>query len=497
MDSNFDLVIFGGTGDLALRKLYPALFLADCDGRLHAQGRIIAAARQNLDDAAFRAKVAEALQRFVPKVTGAATDAAAAERTQSARDACLSRFLARLTYFSLDVNNNEQYVALKRSLDERDSQTIFYLSVGPTLFPAIIGGLKHAGLNTPDTRIVLEKPLGRDLNSSREINALVLDAFAESQVYRIDHYLGKETVQNLLALRFGNTLMEPLWNRTWVRDVQITIAETVGVETRGEFYDGTGAFRDMVQNHLLNLLCITAMEPPSSLDPDAVRDEKLQVLRSLKPWTQETLRENIVRGQYRAGSMAGMPANAYVAEEGVATHSSTETYVALRTEILNWRWSGVPFYLRTGKRMSQRRAEVVINFKSPPHSIFETALSPNRLVITLQPEESVRLYTMAKAPGDGMSLREVHLDLDFKEFFRERRQDAYERLLLDVLRGNATLFMRRDEADAAWRWCQPVLDQWAREGAPPIGYAAGSWGPPASSRLTAVAGSAWHEELGV
>lgn len=497
MDSNFDLVIFGGTGDLALRKLYPALFLADCDGRLHAQGRIIAAARQNLDDAAFRAKVAEALQRFVPKVTGAATDAAAAERTQSARDACLSRFLARLTYFSLDVNNNEQYVALKRSLDERDSQTIFYLSVGPTLFPAIIGGLKHAGLNTPDTRIVLEKPLGRDLNSSREINALVLDAFAESQVYRIDHYLGKETVQNLLALRFGNTLMEPLWNRTWVRDVQITIAETVGVETRGEFYDGTGAFRDMVQNHLLNLLCITAMEPPSSLDPDAVRDEKLQVLRSLKPWTQETLRENIVRGQYRAGSMAGMPANAYVAEEGVATHSSTETYVALRTEILNWRWSGVPFYLRTGKRMSQRRAEVVINFKSPPHSIFETALSPNRLVITLQPEESVRLYTMAKAPGDGMSLREVHLDLDFKEFFRERRQDAYERLLLDVLRGNATLFMRRDEADAAWRWCQPVLDQWAREGTPPIGYAAGSWGPPASSRLTAVAGSAWHEELGV
>jgi glucose-6-phosphate 1-dehydrogenase len=485
MNSNFDLVIFGGTGDLALRKLYPALFLADCDDRLHAQGRIIAAARQTLDDNAFRAKVAEALRRFVPEVV------------DGARAECLSRFLSRLTYFSLDVNNNAQYEALKRSLDESDSQTVFYLSVGPTLFPAIIGGLKHAGLNTAETRIVLEKPLGRDLESSREINSLVLGAFTESQVYRIDHYLGKETVQNLLALRFGNTLMEPLWNRSWVRDVQITIAETVGVETRGEFYDSTGAFRDMVQNHLLNLLCITAMEPPSSLDPDAVRDEKLQVLRSLKPWTQESLRENVVRGQYRAGTMAGLPAAGYVAEEGVDPHSRTETYVALRTEVSNWRWAGVPFYLRTGKRMADRRAEVVINFKSPPHSIFETALTPNRLVITLQPDESVRLYTMAKAPGDGMRLREVHLDLDFKEFFRERRQDAYERLLLDVLRGNATLFMRRDEADAAWRWCQPVLDYWANDNAPPIGYAAGSWGPPASSRLTALAGTAWHEELGI
>ena len=490
MECNFDLVIFGGTGDLALRKLYPALFLADCDGRLHAQGRIIAAARQTLDDVAFRAKVAEALQRFVPKVAGATP------AVQTLRDECLSRFLARLTYFSLDVNNSGQYESLKASLDKRDSQTIFYLSVGPTLFPAIIGGLKHAGLNTVETRIVLEKPLGRDLASSREINSLVLDAFAESQVYRIDHYLGKETVQNLLALRFGNTLIEPLWNRIWVRDVQITIAETVGVETRGDFYDGTGAFRDMVQNHLLNLLCITAMEPPASHDPDSVRDEKLRVLRSLKPWSQDTLRENIVRGQYRAGSMAGVPAAAYNAEEGVARNSTTETYVALRTEILNWRWAGVPFYLRTGKRMAQRKAEVVISFKSPPHSIFDSPLAPNRLVITLQPEENVRLYTMAKAPGDGMHLREVHLDLDFKEFFLDRRQDAYERLLLDVLRGNATLFMRRDEADAAWRWCQPVLDGWKKEGTPPIGYAAGSWGPPASSRLTAVADTAWHEELG-
>ena len=359
MESNFDLVIFGGTGDLALRKLYPALFLADCDGRLHPQGRVIAAARQALDEGAFRAKVAEALQRFVPKVTGGTAAA------QTARDACLSRFLDRLTYFSLDVNDGAQFQALKKSLDERDSQTIFYLSVGPNLFTAIIKGLKSSGLNTAETRIVLEKPLGHDLASSREINALVLGAFSDTQVYRIDHYLGKETVQNLLALRFGNTLLEPLWNRTWVRDVQITIAETVGVETRGEFYDGTGAFRDMVQNHLLNLLCITAMEPPASHDPDAVRDEKLRVLRSLKPWSQDTLRENIVRGQYRAGSMAGVPAAAYNAEEGVAAGSSTETYVALRTEILNWRWAGVPFYLRTGKRMAERKAEVVISFKSP------------------------------------------------------------------------------------------------------------------------------------
>jgi glucose-6-phosphate 1-dehydrogenase len=352
-------------------------------------------------------------------------------------------------------------------------------------------------LNTPETRIVLEKPLGRDLKSSREINQLVLKAFAESQVYRIDHYLGKETVQNLLALRFGNTLLEPLWNRTWVRDVQITIAETVGVETRGEFYDSTGAFRDMVQNHMLNLLCITAMEPPSSLDPDAVRDEKLQVVRSLKPWTAETLREHIVRGQYRGGTLAGQAVPGYAEEEGVPSKSITETFVAMRAEIGNWRWAGVPFFLRTGKRMAERRAEVVINFKAPPHSIFPSALTPNRLVITLQPQENVRLYTMAKAPGDGMRVREVHLDLDFADFFHERRQDAYERLLLDVLRGNPTLFMRNDEADAAWRWVQPVLDLWQNDPVAPIGYTAGTWGPPAASRLTAREGTAWHEEMSV
>jgi glucose-6-phosphate 1-dehydrogenase len=481
-NTTFDLVIFGGTGDLALRKLYPALFLAETDGNLHPEGRIIAAARQQLDDAAFREKVSEALQRFVPDKFEASA---------------VEKFLARLTYFSLDVNNVDQYKAMKRSLDARDSQTVFYLSVGPSLFPSIINGLQASGLNTPETRIVLEKPLGRDLQSSREINQLVLKAFAESQVYRIDHYLGKETVQNLLALRFGNTLLEPLWNRTWVRDVQITIAETVGVETRGEFYDSTGAFRDMVQNHMLNLLCITAMEPPSSLDPDAVRDEKLQVVRSLKPWTTETLREHIIRGQYRSGTLAGQTVPAYVDEAGVPKKSITETFVAMRAEIGNWRWAGVPFFLRTGKRMSERRAEVVINFKAPPHSIFPSALTPNRLVITLQPQENVRLYTMAKAPGDGMRVREVHLDLDFADFFHERRQDAYERLLLDVLRGNPTLFMRNDEADAAWRWVQPVLDLWQNDPVAPIGYTAGTWGPPAASRLTAREGTAWHEEMGM
>jgi glucose-6-phosphate 1-dehydrogenase len=482
--SPFDLVLFGGSGDLAMRKLLPALYYRHLDGDLPEHGRIIGVARQPLSREEYIARVEENCRQFV------APEHFIKETFES--------FAARLNYQRVDANSEEDFKQLAAYLKDSPAEVrVFFLSTAADLFRIICAHLAKAGLVHPGSRVVLEKPLGRDLASAQKINEEVGEVFAEPQIFRIDHYLGKEPVQNLMALRFGNALFEPIWNRTWVRDVQISIAEQVGVETRGDFYDRNGALRDMVQNHLLQLLCIIAMEPPSSIEPDAVRDEKLKVLRALVAFTPADVGTKTVRGQYRAGAIGGKPVQGYLEEQGIPPDSTTETFVALKTEINNWRWSGVPFYLRTGKRLQERTAEIVVNFRSVPHSIFPASqgvIQGNRLVIQLQPEEELRLYLMAKVPGDRMVLKPVHLNLDFSEQFRNRPMDAYERLLMDVIRGQLTLFMRRDEVDAAWRWIEPIMHAWDASGETPKPYTAGTWGPAASSALVGRDGSAWYEE---
>jgi glucose-6-phosphate 1-dehydrogenase len=373
---------------------------------------------------------------------------------------------------------------------------VAYLATAPSLFGALAQGLKHNDLIDDTSRIVLEKPLGRDLESARQINDSVAECYRENQVYRIDHYLGKETVQNLLALRFGNSLFEPLWRRSAIDHVQITVAEDLGVGGRVEFYDRVGALRDMVQNHLMQLICLFAMEPPSSLDQNAVRDEKIKVLRSLKPISPRDVKLNSVRGRYAAGAINGEAVPGYT-DELAGADSSTETFVALKVEIENWRWSGVPFYIRTGKRLKEKYSEIVVQFQDVPHSIFseqEYNVQPNLLRIRLQPDEGVQLSIMAKEPGPGgFNLRPVALDLSFAETFGVRYPDAYERLLMEVLRGNAALFMRRDEVEAAWQWVDGVIDSWDTSKQPLESYVAGSRGPSAASLLLDRDGRAWHE----
>ncbi|MEO6959220.1 MAG: glucose-6-phosphate dehydrogenase, partial [Burkholderiaceae bacterium] len=407
-------------------------------------------------------------------------------------------FIKRIHFNRLDAAKPQDYIALVQALGGLSERvTICYLATAPNLFTTICKHLAGVGLNHANVRVVLEKPLGHDLASSNAINAAVGQCFTENQIYRIDHYLGKESVQNLMAIRFGNVLFEPLWRREWINDVQITIAEELGVEERGEFYDQTGALRDMVQNHLLQLLCIVAMEPPVSMAEDAVRDEKLKVLKALKPFTNESVVVKTVRGQYRAGAINGLPVAGYREEHNVAPDSNTETFVALQADIANWRWAGVPFFLRSGKRMQERVTEIVINFRNVPHSVFPMPAglhAANRLVISLQPKESVRLYFLAKEPGDGMNLRPTYLNLDFHATFKARWADAYERLLLDVIRGRLALFMRRDELAQAWSWVEPIIDSWQQFSIAPKPYTAGSWGPSASSALLSRTGILWHEE---
>ena len=479
----FDVVFFGGTGDLALRKLLPALYYRHRDTKDCSGWRIIALSRQDLDREAYVAKVLEACREFIP--------------AKDFDESTWTQFASRLDHLKLDANSPASYAELRRKLgDAADRIRVFYLSTAASLFATICENLAAAGLITPLSRVVLEKPLGRSLASATEINEAVAKVFTEPQIFRIDHYLGKEAVQNLIALRFGNAIFEPLWNRSSVRDVQITLAEQVGVGDRGEYYDHYGALRDMVQNHALQLLCILAMEPPSSIDPDRMRDEKLKVLRALRPLSAEDVRNKVVRGQYRAGAVDGKAVPGYLEETGIPAGSTTETFVSMRVEVDNWRWARVPFYIRTGKRMQERTSEIVVNFRPVPHSILPGTGSGdvNRLVIRLQPDDSIELHVLAKVPGADMKVKPVKLDFDFSESFKTRQWDAYERLLMDVIGGNLTLFMRRDELDAAWTFIDPIQDSWAAQGDAPKGYSAGTWGPTASSALIARDGLGWREE---
>jgi glucose-6-phosphate 1-dehydrogenase len=473
----FDFVLFGGTGDLARRKLLPSLLQRDAEGVLPPEGRIICVGREASDTATF---VTQALANVGDPGSGA-----------------LARFRDRITYIGMNVTEPQEFARLTGLLHESSAVRVFYLAVAPHLFAPICAGLAAAGLATPNARVVLEKPIGRDLASSRAINDAIGKVFPEDQIYRIDHYLGKETVQNLMVLRFANTLFERPWSATDIDHVQITCAETIGIEGRGEYYERSGALRDMVQNHLLQLLCLVAMEPPTALDKDAVRDEKLKVLKAMRPIEDHRMRGLTVRGQYRAGAIAGVPVPGYLTDAGLA-ESNTETFAALRVEIANWRWSGVPFFLRTGKRLPKRCSEIIVSFKPIRHSIFPaTAGLPaaNRLVIRLQPDEGISQLTTMKAPGSGrITLVPANLQLSFRNPGRGGVPDAYERLLTDVIRGDATLFMRRDEVEASWRWVEPILDGWQNQAVPLLPYAAGTWGPSAAIALMEREGRSWHED---
>jgi glucose-6-phosphate 1-dehydrogenase len=477
----FVLVVFGATGDLARRKLLPALFQRDIAGQLPDEAAVIGVSRGPFSEPDYLALARQAIIDHVP-----AADVTAAT---------LSRFLARLHYVAADADNDSGWEHLAAALrDYRDRITVFYLATGPELFGPICERVKKFGLAHENARVVVEKPIGKTLESARLVNDAIGNVFPEDRVYRIDHYLGKEAVQNLMALRFANGLFEPLWNAAHIDHVQITVAESLGVEGRAGYYDTAGALRDMVQNHILQLLCLVAMEPPAVLDADAVRDEKLKVLRALKPISDALSTHTVVRGQYRAGASAGGAVPGYLEELGAAS-STTETFVALKAEILNWRWAGVPFFLRTGKRLAERVSEIVIAFRPIPHSVFDGSAGPieaNRLVIRLQPDEGVKLWLMTKDPGPGgMRLRQVSLDMSFADAFGTRNPDAYERLVLDVVRGNQTLFMRRDEVEAAWTWIDPILEAWGNSNELPKPYTSGTWGPSAAIALIERDGRTW------
>ncbi len=469
------LILFGATGDLSQRMLLPSLCALDADDLLDPDLRIIGTARSPMEVHEFRNFARAALEKHLP----------------AHRRGGLADFLNRLTYQALDVTTPEGYVELAEKVG-KDRQVAIFLSTAPSLFKPTIEGLARNGLAGENSCICLEKPLGTDFASSCAINDAVASAFAEERIFRIDHYLGKETVQNLIALRFANILFEPLWNAQHIQHVEITVAETVGLESRVDFYDDAGALRDMVQNHMLQLLALFAMEPPTDFNPTAVRDEKVKVLRSLRAISaQET-----VTGQYRGGAADGAIVPGY--DEELGRESTTETFVALKAHVDNWRWKGVPFFMRTGKRLQRRVTEIVVHFRCIPHSIFPGAkVVPNKLVIGIQPEENITLSLMTKVPGieeHGMTLREVPLNIALPDAFTgKHRRIAYERLLLDLVCGDQTLFVRRDEVEAQWNWIDAIRATWKKEGITPKTYNAGSWGPNAAIALAERDGVTWHE----
>ena len=472
------LLLFGATGDLSQRMLLPSLCALDADDLLHADLKIVGTARSEMTTREFRSFARKALETYLP----------------SHRRGGVAEFLNRLHYVPVDATTLEGYEDLAKEVGSYDGGLAIFLSTAPSLFEATIAGLQHAGLTEGNVRIGLEKPLGTDLASSCEINDAVAKAFSEDRIFRIDHYLGKETVQNLLAMRFANILLEPVWNSNYIDHVQITVAETVGLESRVAYYDDSGALRDMVQNHMLQLLALVAMEPPTSFDATAVRDEKVKVLRALR----RVAASETVTGQYRKGAVNGEAVPGY--DDELGKDSDTETFVAIKAHVDNWRWKGVPFYLRTGKRLPERVTEIVVKFRCVPHSIFEesgSGLAPNQLLIGIQPEENITLSLMAKVPGlgvDGVRLREVPLEITMPDaFVGQHRRIAYERLLLDLINADQTLFVRRDEVEAQWHWVDAIREVWHDADIKPKTYSSGTWGPSAAIALTERDGVTWHE----
>jgi glucose-6-phosphate 1-dehydrogenase len=485
------LVIFGATGDLTRRKLMPALWRLQGQRCFDDCFSILGVGREELGDEGFRGAMRDALEEF---------------SDDAPSDQDWSDFAGRLVYLAADLTEDDAYRRLAdrlEALGENESSLrnhLFYLAVPPSLAPRIVRGLESADLTGDDrgwTRVVVEKPFGHDLESAQALNEEIREVFDENQVYRIDHFLGKETVQNILALRFGNMLFEPLWNRNYIEYVEITAGETLGVEDRAAFYDATGALRDMIANHLLQLLTLTAMEPPVAYDSESVREEKVQVLRSIAPLSAEEVAQRVVRGQHGSGKVDGETVPGYREIDGIDPQSTTETYVAMELHVENWRWAGVPFFLRTGKRLARTVTEIAVHFKRTPHSIFrqsDESVAPNEIVMRFKPDEGIRVTFSAKVPGEGMRTSRVRMDFDYEEAFGVELPDAYETLLLDAMQGDPMLFTRADEAEAQWRVVQPILETWEAVDAPEFpNYAAGSSGPEAAARLVARRGYVWRE----
>lgn len=479
-----DLVIFGAKGDLARRKLLPSLYQLERAGHLHPDTKIIGVGRAEWDKAAYTQIVKDALDMFVK---------------EKIEDSVWEQLSHRLDFCNLDVNDTDGFKRLAEKLDQQDRVTINYFAMHPGTFGAICRGLGAAGINNDTSRVVMEKPLGEDLASSKEINDQVAEFFDESQVYRIDHYLGKETVLNLLALRFANSLFVSNWDNRTIDHVQITVAEEVGIEGRWGYFDKAGQMRDMVQNHLLQILSMIAMSPPADLSAESIRNEKIKVLRSLRRIDHSNVRDTVVRGQYTAGFVQGKKVPGYLEEEGANKSSNTETFIAIRVDIDNWRWAGVPFYLRTGKRLPTKCSEVVVYFKNPAMNLFQDSykhLPPNKLTIRLQPDEGIEIQVLNKIPGldHKHRLQTTKLDLSFSETFHEERvADAYERLLLETMRGIQALFVHRDEVEEAWKWVDSIMDAWNADNEAPKPYQSGTWGPVSSVALITRDGRSWNE----